>query len=104
LFFVVARIILALLVFGAVVAILKLVLLALVLAGLIWRTKETIGLLLFGGMLTLAGKYPLIGWPLLIIVVVVAIAKAMRSDTPDDGSTALERLDRLLEENKRQSD
>ena len=98
------RVVLALLVFGAVVTIFKLVFLALILAGLIFRTKETIGLLLVGGTITLIGKYPLIGWSLLAVVIVAAIAKVVRSDTPDDGLTALERLDRLLQENKRQSD
>lgn len=98
------RIILALLVFGAMVTIFKLVILGLVLAGLVFRTKETLGLLLIGGIITLIGRYPLIGWSLLAVVIVAAIANAMRSRPPDDGATALERLDRLLEENKRQSD
>lgn len=98
------RIILALLVFGAVVTIFKLVILGLILAGLIFRTKETIGLLLLGGMITLIGAYPLIGWPLVAVVVAVAIAKAMRPEPPDDGSTALERLNRLVEEQKRHQD
>lgn len=95
------RIILAFLLFGMIIAAAKLAILVLVLVGLIFRTKETIGLLLVGGTITLIGKYPLIGWSLLAVVIVAAIAKAVRSYTPNNGSTALERLDRLLEENKR---
>ena len=99
------RIILFLLVFGAVVTAFKLAILALVLAGLIFRTKETIGLLLLGVTFTLISKYPLIGWPLLATVVIVAIVQAMRDDPPRiEGSTALERYERLMEQKRQRGE
>jgi ABC-type transport system involved in multi-copper enzyme maturation permease subunit len=40
-------------------AAIKLAIIALVIAGLIFRTRTTVGLLLIGGLMTLIGAYPL---------------------------------------------
>lgn len=89
----VARFIFALIVFAMALAVLKLVLVAIVLAGLIFRQKETFGLLLLLGLWALFKAYP---GPTLILGGVIAVAalvrwsKSSRSSQPPtvDGMTA----------------
>ena len=79
-----ARLILAIVAFVLALAVLKMVIVVIVIAGLIFRTKETIGLLLLGGFLTLLAAQPLIGLGLLGIA---AIVKAVRKQEPPDSAT-----------------
>ncbi len=55
------RLILAIFAFALAMVVIKMIIVALVIAGLIFRTKETIGLLLIGGLLTLIAAQPLLG-------------------------------------------
>ena len=72
-----ARVIGALLLFGAIVTAAKLAIMLLILAGLIFRTKETVGLLLVLGGWHLLLHYPLaVGIPLGILIL-IGIYKAM---------------------------
>ena len=75
-----ARFILAIVAFSVAMALLKLVIVALVIAGLIFRTKETIGFLLLGGMVALISANPVVGLALLaLIIVIAAVTHAKRS-------------------------
>jgi hypothetical protein len=74
-----ARIILALLAFAMVMAVLKMVIVALVVAGLIFRTKETIGLLMLGGTIALIKTYPAVGLGLLAAAFVAVIVQVRRN-------------------------
>lgn len=66
-----ARVIGALLLFGAIVTAFKLAIIVLILAGLIFRTKETVGLLVVLGGWHLLLHYPLaVGIPVGIILLV----------------------------------
>ena len=82
-----ARFLLALVVFALAVAILKMVIVALIIAGLIFRTRETIGLLLLGGLITLIAAQPFIGLGLLVVFAVVAVANKRK---PPDDPTLIE--------------
>lgn len=77
------RLILAIIAFAMAIAVLKMVIVALVLAGLIFRTKQTLGLLLLGGTLSLIAAYP----PTLFIIaglfILAAIIKAVKDKKPD---------------------
>jgi uncharacterized membrane protein len=72
----------AIILIGLVIFAVKVAILLLLLAGLIFRTKETIGLI--GILAVFAGlaAYPLIGSVLLVIFVLVAIYRAINK--PDD--------------------
>ncbi len=69
-----ARFLFALVAFVAALAILKMILVALVIAGLIFRTKTTLGLLLLGGLGTLTASYPLAGGICIALVLVLIVA------------------------------
>lgn len=56
-------------------------LMLLVVAGLIFRTKETLFLLLVGGLINLVSAYPAVGFGLLGLFIVMAIIKACRNDS-----------------------
>ena len=81
-----ARIVLAILAFGAIMAIFQMVIIAIVIAGLIFRTKETLCLLLIGGFITLLGSHPVIALVLLALFVAAAIVamKAKAKREPED--------------------
>lgn len=65
-----AKLLLALLLFGMAVAAIKLVLIVLILAGLIFRTKETLGVLLLFGLGALLTKNPVMaGIPIAILLI-----------------------------------
>ena len=71
------RVIFGLLLFGLLIMAVKLAILVLILAGLIFRTKETLGLLLVLGGWHLLLHYPLaVGIPLGILLL-IGIYKAM---------------------------
>ncbi|RYG89851.1 MAG: hypothetical protein EON59_00985 [Alphaproteobacteria bacterium] len=91
-----ARFLLAIVAFVLAIAVLKMVIAALIIAGLIFRTKETIGLILLFGLLAVIRAAPLLGLGLLALVIVMAVvlkkreARALRqagrallSDDPD---------------------
>ena len=59
----------------------KLAFLFLILAGLIFRTRETIGVLMLCGALALISKYPFIGWSLVAVIAITAILRLQREDT-----------------------
>lgn len=67
------RLLLAIIAFTMAMAVLKMVVIAIVIAGLIFRTKETCALLLFGGFLTLLSAHPAIALGLLGFMIVAAI-------------------------------
>lgn len=75
------RIIMAILAFALVFAVFKMIIIALVLAGLIFRTKETICLLIFGGLWHLLAAYPAAGFALIGLFIVMAIVKACKKDS-----------------------
>lgn len=77
------RFILAILAFGAALAVIKMVIVALVIAGLIFRTRVTIGLLLIGGWLTLTAANPVVGLGLAAALIVVAVKKANKGAKHD---------------------
>ncbi len=72
-----ARVIWALLLFGAIMMALKLAIILLILAGLIFRTKETLGLLLVLGGWHLLLHYPLATGIPIGILLLIGIYKAM---------------------------
>lgn len=72
------RLILAIIAFCMAIALTKAVIVALVVAGLIFRTQQTIGLLLLGGLLTLIATYPPVGFGIVAILIVMAIVKAAK--------------------------
>ena len=49
------------------------------LAGLIFRTKETVGLIIILGAFALLSAFPVIGLGLLAVMIVAAIVKAVRN-------------------------
>ena len=55
-----AKVIAAILLFGVFVAAIKAAIILLILAGLIFRTKETAGVLILMGSFPLIGTYPLV--------------------------------------------
>ncbi|WP_294197300.1 hypothetical protein [uncultured Sphingomonas sp.] len=61
------------------IALIKAVIVALVVAGLIFRTQQTIGLLALGGLLTLIANYPPVGFGIVTLLIVMAIIKAVKS-------------------------
>jgi predicted phage tail protein len=75
-----ARLILAIIAFVLAIAVIKMVIVALVIAGLIFRTKETVGLLAIGGAFTFIAAFPAIGLSLLAIGIVAAIVHSMKKD------------------------
>ena len=75
------RLVLAFLVFVAALAVIKAVIVALILAGLIFRTKATLGLLFIGAMLTLIAAQPLLGLGVVAVIVIVAIVKSSKGDS-----------------------
>lgn len=81
----VARFILALIVFAMAIIVLKIVIVAIIIAGLVFRTKETIGLLLLLGAWALFKAYPaaflaLGGAAILIVLVRWLTAKGDKAD------------------------
>ncbi len=61
------------------ITVIKAAIIALVIAGLIFRTQQTIGLLALGGLITLVGTYPLIGSGLVAILITAAVVRAVRN-------------------------
>ncbi len=72
------RLILAIVAFFMAIALVKAVIVALVVAGLIFRTQQTIGLLALGGLLTLIATYPPVGFGIVAVLIVMAIVKAAK--------------------------
>lgn len=72
------RLALAIIIFCMAITLVKAVIVALVIAGLIFRTQQTIGLLALGGLLTLIATYPPIGIGIVLILIVMAIIKAAK--------------------------
>lgn len=82
-----ARLLLAIIVFAMVVAVLKMVVVALVIAGLIFRTKETIGLLVIGAALAFTAAFPLVA---LVLAAVIGLWALLRN-TPTLGDKTTDR-------------
>lgn len=74
------RLILAIVAFILAMAVIKMIIVALVLAGLIFRTKETLGLLLIGGLLTLIAAHPILGPTALAAVITIGVIMKQRED------------------------
>lgn len=74
-----ARVILTIVALVLAITVIKAAIVALIIAGLIFRTQQTIGLLAFGGLITLVGTYPLIGLGLVALLLVAAITRAVRN-------------------------
>lgn len=72
-----AQIFVAIIAIGLFLFAVKVAIMFLTLVGLIFRTKETIGLLLVLGAWALLMKYPAIGFALIGILIVAAIVKAV---------------------------
>lgn len=71
-----AQVFIAIIAIGLFIFAVKVAIALLLLAGLIFRTKETIGLIVILAAFALLTKYPLIGFALIGILVVAAIVKA----------------------------
>lgn len=71
----VIRLALVVIAFSLAITAIKAVIAGLVVAGLIFRTQQTIGLLALGGLLTLIATFPLVGVSLVLILIVIVIAK-----------------------------
>ncbi|SFR84765.1 hypothetical protein [Sphingomonas jatrophae] len=80
----VVRLILAIVAFALAMAVLQMALVGLVLAGLIFRPKETIGLLLICGTISLFAAHPYICLGLLAAGGLVALAKSKGTDEGDE--------------------
>lgn len=87
------RLVLAIIAFAMAIAVVKLVIVALMIAGLIFRTKETIGLLILLGLWALLKAYPAIGFSLLGMIAIVAVVRAFKAEPA--GGDALKPPDRL---------
>lgn len=61
--------------FAMIMAILKMVILALIIGGLIFRTKQTVGLLAIGGILSLIAFSPILGFGLVAALITAGIMK-----------------------------
>lgn len=77
------RLILTIIAIAMAIAALKLAIIALLTAGLIFRTKETVGLLLIGGAISLVAAYPPIVFIVAGLFVIAALIKASKSDKPN---------------------
>lgn len=73
------RFILAIIAFAMVVAVIKMVIVGLIIAGLIFRTQITIGLLCLGGIITLIGTNPPLGIGLVVVLIIVAVVMAKKN-------------------------
>lgn len=62
-----------LMIVGLVVTVFKLALFLLVVAGLIFRTKETVGLLLLVGVMAASAAHPLIGTGLALVLLTISL-------------------------------
>ena len=67
----------------AIVAI-KLAIAAIILAGLIFRPRETIGVVLLLGAFALLRTYPMASFGIVALLIVYAIIRLAKSDTADD--------------------
>lgn len=72
------RLLLAIIAFSMAMVVLAKVILAIIIAGLIFRTKETIALLMLGRFLTLLSAHPAIALGLLGLMIVAAIMQASK--------------------------
>ncbi len=78
------RLILAIIVFALTIAALKMVIVALVLAGLIFRTKQTLGVLLMGGTYSLVAAYPSTLFFIAGLFIIFMVSKAVKRKKADD--------------------
>lgn len=74
-----ARVILTIIALLLAITVIKAAIIALVVAGLVFRTQQTIGLLALGGLMTLVGTCPLVGLGLVAILIITAVARAVRN-------------------------
>ncbi|MCC2980051.1 hypothetical protein [Sphingomonas sp. IC4-52] len=82
-----ARFIFALVAFAMAAALLKMVIVGLLIAGLIFRPKETIGLLILFGAWSLIEEYPVPVMISLCVVGVVAIVRMSKQKSVEDNHT-----------------
>lgn len=73
----------------AIVAI-KLALVAIILAGLIFRPKETLGVVLLLGIFAVLRTYPMASFGIVALLIIYAIIKVSKSDTLDDPVAKIE--------------
>lgn len=78
-----ARFILAIIAFAMALAVIKAIIIAIVVAGLVFRTRETIALLVLGGLITFVSAYPIAGFALLGVFIVMAIVKASKKSSAE---------------------
>lgn len=62
------------------IAFIKLAIIALVIAGLIFRTKETLGLLFIGGLLTLIAAHPILGLGAVAVTITIGVIMKKREE------------------------
>ncbi|MHA0328819.1 hypothetical protein [Sphingomonas melonis] len=85
-----AQIIGTLLVVALAIVAIKLALVAIVLAGLIFRPKETLGVVLLLGAFAVLRTYPMASFGIVALMIIYAIIKALKSETPADTVTKAE--------------
>lgn len=73
----------------AIVAI-KLALVAIILAGLIFRPKETLGVVLLLGAFAVLRSYPMASFGIVTLLIIYAIIKVSKSETTDDQVAKIE--------------
>ncbi|MHA0328832.1 hypothetical protein [Sphingomonas melonis] len=73
----------------AIVAI-KLALAVIILAGLIFRTKETLGVVLLLSAFAVLRAYPMASFGIVALLIIYAIIKVSKSGTPDDPAATAE--------------
>lgn len=74
------RLVLAIAAFFLALAVIKAVIVALIIAGLIFRTKETIGLLLILGLFALIAAHPVLGLAATAGVITIGVIYKNRED------------------------
>lgn len=84
------QIIAILLVVALAVVAIKLALVAIVLAGLIFRPKETLGVVLLLGAFAVLRTYPMASFGIVALLIIYAIIKVSKSDTGEDTVARIE--------------
>ena len=83
------QVIAAILLIVAIAVAFKIAIILLVLAGLIFRTKETIVLLAIGGLITLLSRHPMIGLAVIGAGIIAALTLRTRSRNSEDPPPSL---------------
>ncbi|MDT0507444.1 hypothetical protein [Novosphingobium sp. MMS21-SN21R] len=79
-----SRVLLFILAAGAVLAAFQIAIVILVIGGLIFRTKETIGLLLLGACLSFFGAHPKIAAGIVFVIVAISMFVRRNNELPEE--------------------